>query len=288
LRASGWDVDELALAGDRAAMRVALAAAASHRREIARADVLHVELGCLDLAPYWFAILVSRRRPLVVVAHDVPRIALAPGTGLIGMGSRLRDVVGHRILSPALDGVLAKRFARMTDVAVVLSEPARMSWKQHAPARIVVADLAADPPTLERCSPSQGGYALFAGYVGPGKGIDTLLEAWGRIATRCPLPLVIAGTNTGGIGDISYAQGGRMPPHASHRRGRSDRCGKAPLRRGYGRPARATTMSQAGSGWPSWAACWTARHSSAVTGTTTRLATAMMLSASRAAISTMN
>jgi glycosyltransferase involved in cell wall biosynthesis len=92
----------------------------------------------------------------------------------------------------------------MTDVAVVLSEPARMSWKQHAPARIVVADHAADPPTLERCSPSQGGYALFAGYVGPGKGIDTLLDAWGRIATRCPLPLVIAGTNTGGIGDISY------------------------------------------------------------------------------------
>jgi glycosyltransferase involved in cell wall biosynthesis len=204
LRGNGWGVDELALSNDGASTRVALAAAVSHRREIARADVLHVEFGSLDLAPYWFAVLASRRRPLVVVAHDAPRIALAPGTGLIGTGARWRDVVGHRFLSPALDGVLARRFARKAAVAVVLSERARLAWTCDAPPRIVVADHGADPPTPGRRPPSEGRYALFAGYVGPGKGIDTLLEAWDLIAAPNRLPLLIAGTSTGGIDDISY------------------------------------------------------------------------------------
>ena len=69
--------------------------------------------------------------------------------------SRWRDVVGHRILSPALDGVLARRFARKAAVAVVLSERARSAWTDDAPPRIVVADHGADPPTPGRCRPSE-------------------------------------------------------------------------------------------------------------------------------------
>lgn len=204
LRASGWRVDELVLPENRAPMRTALGAAASQRRVIVRADVLHVELGCLDLAPYWFAALASRRRPLVVVAHDAPRVVLAPGSGLIRRGDGWRDVLGHRVLSPALDGVLARKFARNAAVAVVLSERARSAWTTDAPPRIVVADHGADPPTPGRCQPSSGRYALFAGYIGRGKGIDTLLEAWGAIGGRTRLPLVIAGTNTGGFDDVDY------------------------------------------------------------------------------------
>ena len=204
LRACGWRVDELVLPDEGSAMRVALGATARQRQAIERADVLHVELGCLDLAPYWFAALSSNSRPLVVVAHDAPRVVLAPGSGLIGTGSRWRDVVGHRILSPAVDGVLARRVARRAAVGVVLSEGARTAWTDDAPRRIVVADHGADPPTPGRCRPSSGEYALFAGYIGPGKGIDTLLEAWGLIASPGGLPLVIAGGNTGGIEDAAY------------------------------------------------------------------------------------
>jgi glycosyltransferase involved in cell wall biosynthesis len=197
-------VDELVLSDDRAPARVALGAAASFRRTIARADVVHVEFGSLDLAPYWFAALAPLPRPVVVVAHDAPRVVLAPGSGLIRGGAGWRDAVGHRILSPALDRVLNRRFARKAAVAVVLSERARCAWTHEAPSRIVVADLGADPPTPRRCRPSDGRYALFAGYVGPGKGIDTLLEAWGSLGAFNRLPLVIAGTNTGGIDDAGY------------------------------------------------------------------------------------
>ena len=204
LRASGWRVSELPLSNDGAPMRVALAAMASHRRALARVDILHVELGCLDLAPYWFAVLAARHRPLVMVAHDAPRVALAPGSALIRAGSRWRDLVGHRLLSPALDGVLARRLARKTAVAIVLSERARRAWTQNRPAHIMVADHGADPPTPGRCRPADGRYILFAGYVGPGKGIDTLLEAWSKVATGSPLPLMIAGTSTGGLDDVAY------------------------------------------------------------------------------------
>jgi glycosyltransferase involved in cell wall biosynthesis len=207
LRANGWEVDEVPLSDEGAPMRVALGAATSHRRALSRADVLHVELGCLDLAPFWFAALASRGRPLVVVAHDAPRVALAPGSGLIRTGTRWRDVVGHRMLSPALDGVLARRFARQAAVGVVLSERARSNWALDAPRRILVADHGADPPTHGTCSPSGGRYVLFAGYVGPGKGIDTLLEAWSLIGDRIRLPLVITGTNTGGADDTRYEDG---------------------------------------------------------------------------------
>ena len=89
-------------------------------------------------------------------------------------------------------------------MGVVLSERARTSWTDNAPRRIIVADHGADPPTAGRCRPSNGEYALFAGYIGPGKGIDTLLEAWRLIAARSRLPLVIAGGNTGGIQDAAY------------------------------------------------------------------------------------
>jgi glycosyltransferase involved in cell wall biosynthesis len=112
--------------------------------------------------------------------------------------------VGHRILSPALDGGLARRFARKTAVAVVLSERARVAWTYDAPRCIVVADHGAEPPTPGRRPSSNGRYALFAGYVGPGKGVDTLLEAWGVLAGRSGLPLVIAGTSTGGLDDVGY------------------------------------------------------------------------------------
>src|SRR6188472_4550275 len=49
----------------------------------------------------------------------------------------------------------------------------------------------------------------------------------------------------------------------SHRHGRSDRCGRAPVRHACARREPATTTWRAGSAWLSWGACWIARRWSA-------------------------
>jgi glycosyltransferase involved in cell wall biosynthesis len=203
LAADGWRVTELALGAGGVPAWVALKAAAARGRTIAAADVVHVEFGCLDLATFWFAVLVSLARPIVAVVHDAPRVVLAPGSGLVGGGSRWRDVVGHRLLAPLVDPLLRRVFARGA-VAVVFSESAREQWGVEPPRHVVVADLGAAGPTPGAAPPSSGRHVLFAGFIGPSKGLDVLLEAWGRVGPAAGLPLVIAGTSTGGVEDFAY------------------------------------------------------------------------------------
>ena len=50
---------------------------------------------------------------------------------------------------------------------------------------------------------------LFAGYVGPGKGVDVLLDAWRVVAAGTRLPLLIAGTNTGGMPQLNIPANGK-------------------------------------------------------------------------------
>lgn len=206
LRRRGWSVSEVVLDKGANPVLAAVFAAIANWRALRRADLVHVELGALDLAAFWFGLLVGRVRTTVVVAHDAPGVTLTPGAGLIRGGTRWRDVVGHRLLSPLLDRALLRCLARSARVGVVFTETARNDWQSSGPRRIVVIDHGADPPARGRPLPSAGLHVLCAGFIGPTKGIDVLLDAWTRVSGTSPLPLVIAGTHTGGRQGERYEQ----------------------------------------------------------------------------------
>ncbi len=173
----------------------AVAAARSlwaRRRSIRRADAVHVEFGSNDLAAFWFAWLaVGLRRPVVLVVHDPPKIAHAPGAALIAHGSAWRLRVAYRILSPLLDARLIAGVLRRAGAIVVLGEQARAELQARTARPVICA-----PHGMIRAGaqepPSRCDYVLFAGYLGPGKGLDILLAAW-RSLEHPDLRLVIAG-----------------------------------------------------------------------------------------------
>ena len=181
-------------------------AAIANWRALRRADIVHVELGALDVSAFWFGLLVGRVRPTVVVAHDAPGVTLAPGAGLLRGGTRWRDVVGHRLLSPLLDRTLLRCLARGARVGVVFTATARDAWRRSGPRRIAVIDHGADPPVEGRPLPSAGLHVLCAGFIGPTKGIDVLLDAWTHVSGTSTLPLVIVGVHTGGSRGECYEQ----------------------------------------------------------------------------------
>lgn len=224
LREHGWNVVELALPEHAVPAIGGPRAALANRRALRDAAVVHLELGALDLTTFWFGLIAAQLARTVVVAHDAPRIVLAPGAGMIGGGTRWRDVLGHRILSPLLDEVLRARLSHCARAGVVLTEGARRAWSATGPSRIIVAEHGAEPWSAGRLSPSEGRHVLYAGFLGASKGVDVLLEAWGEIGESAGMPLVIAGTHTGSLDDRHYA---------SELRERASALPNAPIWRGW-------------------------------------------------------
>lgn len=206
LRARGYGVIELSMPERRSPAVGGVRAALAARRTVREAAVVHIELGALDVTLFWFGLVAGRLARTVVVAHDAPRIVGKPGAGLIGGGSRWRDILGHRIFSPLLDRRLRARLSRSAHVGVVLTDAARRAWSPTGPSDIVVAEHGAEPPSACPVAPSEGRHVLYAGYLGPSKGIDLLLEAWDEIGAAAGMPLVIAGTHTGSREDQRYAR----------------------------------------------------------------------------------
>jgi glycosyltransferase involved in cell wall biosynthesis len=194
LRSRGHTVAELELADTGAPALRALSEAWRRRGALRRARTVHVELGSTSLGAFWFALFVSLlRRDLVLILHDAPDLASRPGAGLIATGTRWRDILAFRFLAPLLDGPLTRRLRQRTGVHVVLSETARLASIAAGSTRVHRVDLGADSPTPGRPSPSAGDCVLFAGFLGPGKGLGTLCEAWGTVSQMTTLPLRIAG-----------------------------------------------------------------------------------------------
>ena len=199
LRRRGWDVRDVRLGRTRAPVLTAAQAFWRNRSALRRADGVLAEFGLLDAAVFWWALLATAlRRDLVAVAHDAPRLALAPGAGLLRGGGRLRDIVSYRMLSPALDRGLRAVLTSRVGAGVTLSPEAGREWLRRGLAHWVGIEHGADPPRADRVDPSAGTHVLFAGYLGPSKGLDVLLDAWAEIGPGASVPLVIAGSGNGG------------------------------------------------------------------------------------------
>jgi len=194
LRSHGHSVAELELPDAGAPALRALSEAWRLRRSLRRARTVHVELGSTSLGVFWFALIVSLlRRDVVLILHDAPCLVSKPGAGLIATGTRWRDIVAYRFLAPLLDGPLTRMVRRRTGPHVVLSEPARLASLAAGSSHVHRIDLGTDPPTPGRPSPSAGNCVLFAGFLGPGKGLGTLCDAWSMVSRTTTLPLRIAG-----------------------------------------------------------------------------------------------
>ncbi len=164
---------------ERAPMRVALRAAASQRRAIERADVR----SCRARLPRSGALLV-RGAVLTAPAARRGRPRRASGRACAGKRpDRRPEPAGATssaiaVLSPALDGVLARRVARKAAVAVVLSERARscVDGRTHRHA--------SSSPTTEPTRRRRGGAARPAGSTrcSPGTSVPA------RGSTPCSKP----------------------------------------------------------------------------------------------------
>ena len=194
-----------------------MAARRVYRRErgnVLSSSVVHVEHGSNDVAVFWFALLAARsRRDVVTVVHDVPKVVHAPGAGIIGGGTRWRDILAYRLLAPIGDAFLRGMYARRVAVALVLSDRARSAWTNHRPRQTMRLPLAGDAPP-DAPAPSNGTHVLFAGYIAPSKGVDTLLGAWSRVSDARGMPLVIAGAANGSL-DSVYVENLRAGVRAS-------------------------------------------------------------------------
>jgi glycosyltransferase involved in cell wall biosynthesis len=165
-----------------------------HRSGLRRADVVHVEFGSNDTLVFWVAFLLSLTDvPVLVVAHDHPLLVHAPAVGLLPVTRRWCRRIGYRLLSPLLDRHLRRSMLGRSGAVAVLSHEARAGWMRAVTGELFVIPhgefpLSSRPPV----SPSSAGYVLFAGFLGPSKGLDILLRAWRELCREGELDLIIA------------------------------------------------------------------------------------------------
>lgn len=172
----------------------AVRAAWRHRRCLRRSRSFHVELGRTSLGAFWFALaagLVARTPAMVVTTHDVPSVVLHPAAALLPWGAGFRDRLAFGVVAPLLDRPVLALLRRRASATVVLSAAAGAAAQaQHWP-KVTQVDHGAAPRTVPTVPSSQAGYVLLAGYLGPGKGLNVLADAWPQVQPA--LPLVIAG-----------------------------------------------------------------------------------------------
>jgi glycosyltransferase involved in cell wall biosynthesis len=165
-----------------------------HRSALRQADVVHVEFGSNDAVVFFIAFLLSfTALPMLVVAHDHPLLVHAPAAGLLPGTSRWCRRIGYRLLSPLLDRRLRRSLLGRSGAVAVLSDEARAGWIRAVTGELFVIPHGEFPLSSRTpVSPSSADYVLFAGFLGPSKGLDVLLRAWREVCGDAELDLVIA------------------------------------------------------------------------------------------------
>ncbi len=192
LREHVGSIDERRPAEDGSAAAAAVRCLWGCRHRVRNADIVHVEFGSNDIAVFWCAwLLTLLRRDVVAVIHDPATVAHSPGAGLIARRGIWHRRIGYRILAPLLGRRLKRRVLSRSGALVVLGRPARDELQAATPVPVRYAPHGVDLAMGSPPPPSLCDYVLFAGYIGPSKGLDTLIDAWSALSF--PLRLVIAG-----------------------------------------------------------------------------------------------
>ena len=190
----GWRVNAIRPSEAVCAARSAAGLVWRNRREMRRADAVHIEFGSNDRAAFWCALFaVMLRGDCTVFIHDYPKLIHTPAIGLLNVRLRPFSVFGYRILAPLIDPILKTIVLRRAGSIVVMSSVAKQGWQPRTHAEIVVIPHGDEAVIADARWPSQGTHVLFAGFLGRGKGIDILIQAWEHVGAESPIPLVIAG-----------------------------------------------------------------------------------------------
>lgn len=161
---------------------------------IRRAGVVQVELGINAVSSFWFLVWAGfLRKDILAVLHDAPVLARYPTAGVVPERAGPVDAVVHRLLVPLFDKPLTNWARRRVGRFAVLSSIAAAHAEADGLTPVVVVRHGADEP-VPGPSAADGSYVLLAGYLGPGKGLETLAEAWAVVGVEMTLPLRIAGT----------------------------------------------------------------------------------------------
>jgi glycosyltransferase involved in cell wall biosynthesis len=174
-----------------------LAAWRGSKKDRRSADVVHVELGKLDLTCFWYAVLaVISGACVTVTAHDAPTLALHPSAGLLPQRHRAARTLTYRVLAPLLDKRLERYLVSRLAAVGVLSPEAASTWPADGrPSVLVSMRLGADRRGTQG-PPSESRIVLTAGFLGPSKGTDVLLEAWALLGDGSGFQLHIVGDTT--------------------------------------------------------------------------------------------
>jgi glycosyltransferase involved in cell wall biosynthesis len=164
------------------------------RTHLIRANVIHVELGSNDRTMFWVSLLISLcSRRLLVLVHDYPLMSHSPAVGLMPSAGRWTSAFAHRILSPLLDHSLRRLLLRRAGAVAVMNQEARDAWSPDTRRVPLLLPHGVFPTSqLPNVAPSLARYALFAGFVGPAKGLDLLLDAWAASAHTGEMELIVA------------------------------------------------------------------------------------------------
>jgi glycosyltransferase involved in cell wall biosynthesis len=212
--ARGWRVQTQRVTESVRPAWAALGFLRRHRAAVVSADAIHVEFGSNDKTVFWVAaLLLLRRRDVTIVVHDYPLLIIHPAAGLLAPTRRWKSALGHRVFSPLLDRPLKRWVLARAGAVAVMSEEAAEGWTRRIRGGVFVVPQGTYATSGGTAPPSDGRYVLFAGFIGPSKGVDVLLAAWERIGARSPLELVIAGEPDPLIGAIKErtATGPRPP-----------------------------------------------------------------------------
>ncbi|MCW2541853.1 MAG: glycosyl transferase group 1 [Frankiales bacterium] len=170
-----------------------------HRRCLRRADSIHLELGRTAVGAFWFglvALLLVPAARAVTVLHDVPLVVLHPSAALFPQAPGWRDAVAHKVIARLLDRPVLDLLRRRAAVSVVLSTEAAADARRLNWPAVRQVSLGAEPKSAGAIRPGAANYVLVAGFLGPGKGLDVVAEAWGAIdwtALETDIRLVVAG-----------------------------------------------------------------------------------------------
>lgn len=195
MRLAGETVEEMRIPLSPRPGWAGITAAIRFRRSLLAAEIVHVEFGSNDTDVFWFALVASLLRDdVVVVAHDYPKLVNHPGAALGARKGRLGRALAFRVLTLLVDGPATGMLIRRAGVLAAFGPDAEQGWHDRGARRVGRVSLGSDVAAEDAVSPpSEGDYALYAGFMGPSKGVDVLLRAWGQIEQAVELQLVLAG-----------------------------------------------------------------------------------------------
>ncbi len=213
---SNFEIDKLSALGRLALPKNTIWSAATRREfgallDRERPDIVHVHNTFVMVSPSIYSACRERGVPVVQTLHNFR--LLCPGATFYRNGKICENCLEGSLWSSVRHGCYRDSKSASATVALMLATHRRLgTWRdsidryialtEFSRDKFVSAGFAAhkiavkpnfvggDPGPRPESHDETHDFALFAGRLSPEKGLATLLDAWERLAVRCPLQIV--------------------------------------------------------------------------------------------------